>query len=77
MLGDSELQALNSSLKTVADDNQRHHQELHRLLDQFQFLLESYSRLRSDYEEEKEGRERYKKLARAQVCLRFLYRLPH
>ncbi|KAL3448156.1 hypothetical protein BJX65DRAFT_295352 [Aspergillus insuetus] len=66
MLGDSELQALNSSLKTVADDNQRHHQELHRLLDQFHFLLESYNRLKSDYEEEKEGRERYKKLARAQ-----------
>jgi hypothetical protein len=77
MLGDSELQALNSSLKTVADDNQRHHQELHRLLDQFHFLLESYNRLKSDYEEEKEGRERYKKLARAQVCLRFLYHLQH
>ncbi|KAL2816480.1 hypothetical protein BJX63DRAFT_137076 [Aspergillus granulosus] len=66
MLGDGELQALNSSLKTVTDNNQRHHQELHKLLDQFQFLLESYNRLKSDYEEEKEGRERYKKLARAQ-----------
>ncbi|KAL2857288.1 hypothetical protein BJY01DRAFT_231040 [Aspergillus pseudoustus] len=67
MLGDSELQALGSSLRTVADDNQRHQQELHKLLDQFHFfLLESYNRLKSDYEEEKEGRERYKKLARAQ-----------
>ncbi|KAL3458267.1 hypothetical protein BJX64DRAFT_225779 [Aspergillus heterothallicus] len=66
MLGNNELQALNSSLQTVADDNRRHHQELHKLLDQFQFLLESYDRLKSDYEEEKEGRERYKKLARAQ-----------
>ncbi|KAI9367661.1 hypothetical protein BJX61DRAFT_527369 [Aspergillus egyptiacus] len=66
MLGDAEIQALGRNLKSVSDDNQRHHQDLQKLLDQFQFLLENYNRLKSDYEEEKDGRERYKKLAKAQ-----------
>ncbi|KAL4874918.1 hypothetical protein BJY04DRAFT_211679 [Aspergillus karnatakaensis] len=36
------------------------------------FLLESYNRLKSGYEEEKEVREKYKKLAKTQVCERWL-----
>ncbi|KAL2823805.1 hypothetical protein BDW59DRAFT_92367 [Aspergillus cavernicola] len=66
MLGDAEIRALGGNLKSVSEDNQKHHQDLQKLLDQFQFFLESYNRLKSDYEEEKEGRERYKKLAKAQ-----------
>ncbi|KAL4866036.1 hypothetical protein BDV12DRAFT_173582 [Aspergillus spectabilis] len=66
MLGDAEIQALGGNLKSVSEDNQKHHHDLQKLLDQFQFLLESYNRLKSDYEEEKEGRERYKKLAKTQ-----------
>ncbi|KKK16269.1 hypothetical protein ARAM_003172 [Aspergillus rambellii] len=66
MLTDVEIQALDGNLKTMAQENDRHHQSLENLLGQFNALLESYTRLKSDYEEEKEGRERYKKLARAQ-----------
>jgi hypothetical protein len=36
-------------------------------LQQFYHLLDNYNRLKSDYEEEKEAREKYKKLARGQV----------
>ncbi|KAH7109140.1 hypothetical protein EDB81DRAFT_834566 [Dactylonectria macrodidyma] len=34
------------------------------ILEQYATLIESYKRLKSDYEEEREGRERYKQLAR-------------
>ncbi|KAM0426461.1 hypothetical protein ACHAPT_008152 [Fusarium lateritium] len=37
---------------------------LPEILDQYQVLLENYRRLKSDYEEEREGRERYKQLVR-------------
>ncbi|KAF4471814.1 hypothetical protein FALBO_1276 [Fusarium albosuccineum] len=36
------------------------------ILDQYADLIEKYKRLKSDYEEEREGRERYKQLARGQ-----------
>jgi hypothetical protein len=36
-------------------------------------LLENYRILRSDYEEEKESRERYKKLSRERVSLTSLF----
>jgi hypothetical protein len=36
-------------------------------------LLENYRTLRSDYEEEKESRERYKKLSRERVSLTGLF----
>jgi hypothetical protein len=36
------------------------------LLLRYDALLEAYRRLRSDFEEEREARERYKKLARGQ-----------
>lgn len=39
---------------------------LNELLDQYAVLIEDYRRLKSDYEEEREGRERYKQLARGQ-----------
>ncbi|KAH7110522.1 hypothetical protein B0J13DRAFT_462358, partial [Dactylonectria estremocensis] len=34
------------------------------ILEQYATLIESYKRLKSEYEEEREGRERYKQLAR-------------
>ncbi|KAI9157893.1 benzoate 4-monooxygenase cytochrome P450 [Paramyrothecium foliicola] len=40
--------------------------ELSAILDRYALLIEDYKRLKSDYEEEREGRERYKQLARAQ-----------
>jgi uncharacterized protein (DUF3084 family) len=69
ILGDSEIQALEGNLGAIVRDSQQHHDNLQNLLQQFHFLLESYNRLKSDYEEEKEAREKYKKLARGQVRL--------
>ncbi|KAM5344279.1 hypothetical protein ACJ41O_012816 [Fusarium nematophilum] len=44
----------------------RRNDALSNILDNYAQLLESYKRLKSDYEEEREGRERYKQLARGQ-----------
>jgi hypothetical protein len=44
----------------------RSNDALSEILDQYQVLIENYRRLKSDYEEEREGRERYKQLARGQ-----------
>ena len=67
MLGDAEIQALDDHLGHVLRENQQHHENLQSLLQQFHLLLDNYNRLKSDYEEEKEAREKYKKLARGQV----------
>ncbi|KAB8236455.1 zinc finger CCCH domain-containing protein [Aspergillus alliaceus] len=66
MLGDTEIQALDSQLATVLHDNQQHHEKLQNLLQRFHLLLDNYTQLKSDYEEEKAARERYKKQARGQ-----------
>ncbi|KAK7432005.1 hypothetical protein QQZ08_001295 [Neonectria magnoliae] len=42
----------------------RQKDDLSDILEQYATLIESYKRLKSDYEEEREGRERYKQLAR-------------
>lgn len=68
MRRDDDIQALGSDLTSIVHDNQQHHDNLQGLLQRFQGLLESYYRLKSDYEEEKEAREKYKKMARGQVC---------
>ncbi|KAL2174903.1 uncharacterized protein P884DRAFT_248989 [Thermothelomyces heterothallicus CBS 202.75] len=39
---------------------------LSRLLDQYSVLIEEYKRLKSDYEEEREAREKYKQMAKDQ-----------
>ncbi|KAG4266691.1 hypothetical protein FPRO04_13211 [Fusarium proliferatum] len=44
----------------------RNNNALNDILDQYAVLIEDYKRLKSDYEEEREGRERYKQLARGQ-----------
>lgn len=68
VLGDTDIQALGGDLSSIVHANQQHHENLQGLLQKFQGLLESYNRLKSDYEEEKEAREKYKKMARGQVC---------
>ena len=67
MLRDSDIDSLNNHLASLSRENQRHHENLQDLLEQFKALLEDYSSLKSDYEEVKEGREKYKKQARGQV----------
>ncbi|KAI0016617.1 hypothetical protein F4780DRAFT_758443 [Xylariomycetidae sp. FL0641] len=44
----------------------RHNNALSTILERYSDLLANYKRLKSDYEEEREGRERYKQLARGQ-----------
>ncbi|KAL2118895.1 hypothetical protein VTJ04DRAFT_5854 [Mycothermus thermophilus] len=44
----------------------RNEDELSRILDQYAVLIEKYKRLKSDYEEEREAREKYKQMARDQ-----------
>ncbi|KAE8152331.1 hypothetical protein BDV25DRAFT_151348 [Aspergillus avenaceus] len=66
MLGDKDIQALGGHLGIVVEENRRHHENVQNLLEEFRVLLDKYNRLKSDYEEEKESREKYKKLARGQ-----------
>jgi hypothetical protein len=67
MLGDSDLQVLDSRLSTFVQSSKQQHETHEKLLLDFQELIENYRRLKSDYEEEKESREKYKKMARGQV----------
>jgi hypothetical protein len=55
MWSDADLDALDAK-----------HNELSTALEQYRDLLGHYRRLKSDYEEEKEAREKYKRLARGQ-----------
>ncbi|RGP77187.1 hypothetical protein FLONG3_4702 [Fusarium longipes] len=61
MLPDSTIDRAANKLAEFRRDN-----TLNELLDQYAVLIEDYKRLKSDYEEEREGRERYKQLARGQ-----------
>lgn len=61
MLPDATIDAAANKLAEFRRNN-----ALTELLDQYAVLIEDYKRLKSDYEEEREGRERYKQLARGQ-----------
>jgi chromosome segregation ATPase len=67
MLRDSDIDSLTNHLGALSKENQKHHETLQDVLGQFKCLLEDYSSLKSDYEEVKEGREKYKRQARGQV----------
>ncbi|TQN65823.1 hypothetical protein CSHISOI_09680 [Colletotrichum shisoi] len=61
MLNDDEIERAARQLAEYRSSN-----PLPQILDQYATLLEDYRRLRSDYEEERDARERYKQLARDQ-----------
>lgn len=61
MLPDATIDRAADKLAEFRRDN-----ALSEILDQYAVLIEDYRRLKSDYEEEREGRERYKQLARGQ-----------
>lgn len=66
MLTDQELRQAGGKL-TAFQIQQKEQQETQtQLLEQYASLLESYKRLKSDFEEERDNRERYKQLARGQ-----------
>ena len=61
MLSDQEIER---NAKQLADYKRT--DALPDILERYAALIEDYKRLKSDYEEEREGRERYKQLARGQ-----------
>ena len=61
MLSDQEIE---KNAKQLAD--YKRNDALPDILERYAALIDDYRRLKSDYEEEREGRERYKQLARGQ-----------
>lgn len=66
MLTETELEGLDNDLTNFRVISSTHHEMIQGLTRNYARLVESYRQLRSDYEEEKESREKYKKLARGQ-----------
>ncbi|KAI3579377.1 hypothetical protein IWW34DRAFT_440176 [Fusarium oxysporum f. sp. albedinis] len=61
MLPDATIDSAAEKLAAFRNNN-----ALNDILDQYAVLIKDYKRLKSDYEEDREGRERYKQLARGQ-----------
>lgn len=61
MPNEDELQTAAKQLASFRAEN-----ELPDILDRYAALIEDYRRLKSDYEEERDAREKYKQIARAQ-----------
>ncbi|KAL2163262.1 hypothetical protein VTH06DRAFT_5318 [Thermothelomyces fergusii] len=61
MLNDQEIEQAAAQLAEFKSSG-----TLARLLDQYSILIEEYKRLKSDYEEEREAREKYKQMAKGQ-----------
>ncbi|KAL1983837.1 hypothetical protein VTN96DRAFT_9838 [Rasamsonia emersonii] len=66
MLWESDLHGLHSQLDDFIRDSKQHHNARLRLLQNCQELIESYRRLKSDLEDKRELREKYKNQARGQ-----------
>lgn len=66
MLAETELNKLEGQLADFNISTKARQDALEELTLSYGQLLEDYRTLRSDYEEEKESREKYKKLARGQ-----------
>ena len=69
---ESRLQNLHEKLIEYSTSNNRRSTDqrsvYNYLLNEFEDIIQSYQQLKSDHEEEKELREKYKKSARASVC---------
>ncbi|KAL0259320.1 hypothetical protein SLS55_005056 [Diplodia seriata] len=66
MLGDAQLDACESQVRSFHMMNGQYYETLQEILRKYESLVEDYRTLRSDYEEEKENREKYKRQARGQ-----------
>ncbi|KAF1986582.1 hypothetical protein K402DRAFT_454224 [Aulographum hederae CBS 113979] len=66
MLSDAELDRSEGQVHAIRGSSQKEHELLQNVLQQHESLLSAYRLLKSDFEEEKESREKYKKLARGQ-----------
>ena len=66
MLADKELEQTAAQLADFRTASEHHHATLSEVLQKYNALVDDYRRLRSDYEEERDSRERYKQMARGQ-----------
>src|SRR6202000_2044923 len=66
MLADKDLELKATQLADFRTANEQHHATLSAVLQKYNTLLDEYRRLRSDYEEERDSRERYKQMAKGQ-----------
>ena len=66
MLNEKEMEQATAQLAEFRADNGRHQTTLSEMLEKYTNLIEDYKRLKSDYEEERDSRERYKQMARGQ-----------
>lgn len=66
MLNDKEMEQAAQQLASFRAENGRHQTNLSEMLEKYTTLVEDYKRLKSDYEEERDSRERYKQMARGQ-----------
>ena len=64
MPSDRELESIAAHLAGFSEESRKHHKTLTEVLTKYDTLLEDYKRLRSDFEEERDSRERYKQMAR-------------
>lgn len=66
MLSDNELADTSAQLQDFHLASTKQQETLAQVLEKYGTLIESYKRLKSDYEEERDSRERYKQMARGQ-----------
>ncbi len=64
MLSDKEIEAATAQLGEVRSSHESHEATLSDVLEKYGNLMLDYKRLRSDLEEERDARERYKQMAR-------------
>ena len=66
MLNERELEQDAAQLDNFRQASSKHQETLSQTLEKYTTLMENYKRLRSDYEEERDARERYKQMAKGQ-----------
>lgn len=66
MLSDNELADTSTKLQNFRSASAKQQETLAEVLEKYGTLIESYKRLKSDYEEERDTREKYKQMARGQ-----------
>lgn len=66
MHSDRDLELAAQQLKKFCVDGEVYHKTQADVLEKYAALMEDFKRLKSDYEEERDSRERYKQLAKGQ-----------
>ena len=66
MPSERELDQTAAQLADFSKANEEHYKTLMKVMEKYSTLMGDYKRLKSDYEEERDSRERYKQMARGQ-----------